>query len=169
MAGNRRKIARKRSSFPDRTDRALSWRARRAGDHVLCRSERQCAGNQGVRQRRDGVRQMTRPQAIALGLGTAALILLLGALGFQYLDRLPPCELCMWQRWPHVGAAVAGLGGPLLIRIRLVERGVAPAIAGLAALLVAISGAVGVYHAGIEWHWWPGPQSCTGSAFPYTG
>ena len=47
---------------------------------------------------------MTRPQAIALGLGTAALILLLGALGFQYLDRLPPCELCMWQRWPHVGA-----------------------------------------------------------------
>jgi disulfide bond formation protein DsbB len=112
---------------------------------------------------------MRRPQAIAIAVGMASLALLLGALGFQYLDRLPPCELCMWQRWPHVSAAVVGLGGPLLIRVRLVERGAAPAIAGLAALLIAISGAVGVYHAGIEWHWWPGPQSCTGPAFQYTG
>jgi disulfide bond formation protein DsbB len=112
---------------------------------------------------------MTRPQAIAIGLGTASVLLLLGALGFQYLGHLPPCELCLWQRWPHVAAAVVGLGGPLFIRIRLVERGAAWGIAALAALLVAISGAVGVYHAGIEWHWWPGPQSCTGSAFQYTG
>jgi disulfide bond formation protein DsbB len=112
---------------------------------------------------------MMRPQAIAIAVGAAAVALLLGALGFQYFDRLPPCELCMWQRWPHVAAAVVGFGGPLLIRLRLVERGSASAVAGLAALLVAISGAVGVYHAGIEWHWWPGPQSCTGSAFQYTG
>lgn len=110
-----------------------------------------------------------RAQTIAMGLGTAAILLLLGALGFQYLDRLPPCELCMWQRWPHVAAAVVGLGGPLLIRFGLVERGAVWSIAVLTALLVAISGAVGVYHAGIEWHWWPGPQSCTGSAFQYTG
>jgi disulfide bond formation protein DsbB len=112
---------------------------------------------------------MMRPQAIAIAVGMAAIALLLGAIGFQYLARLPPCELCLWQRWPHVAAAVVGLGGPLLIRFRLVERGAAFSIAGLAALLVAISGAVGVYHAGIEWHWWPGPQSCTGSAFQYTG
>jgi len=112
---------------------------------------------------------MIRPQAIAIGLGIAAVFLLLGALGFQYLDRLPPCELCMWQRWPHVAAAAVGLGGPLLIRLGLAERGTARSIATLAALLVGISGAVGVYHAGIEWHWWPGPQSCTGSAFQYAG
>jgi disulfide bond formation protein DsbB len=51
----------------------------------------------------------------------------------------------------------------------LVERGAAWGIAAVTALLVALSGAVGVYHAGIEWHWWPGPQSCTGSAFRFTG
>jgi len=112
---------------------------------------------------------MNRPQAVAVGLGTASVLLLLGALGFQYLGRLPPCELCMWQRWPHVAAAVVGLGGPLLVRFRLVERGAMWAIAALTALLVAVSGGVGVYHAGIEWHWWPGPQSCTGAAFHYTG
>ena len=112
---------------------------------------------------------MTRPQGIALGLGAASVLLLLGVLGFQYLGRLPPCELCLWQRWPHVGAAVVGLGGPLLIRFRLVERGTIRGIAALAALLIALSGAVGVYHAGVEWHWWPGPQSCTGPAFRFTG
>jgi disulfide bond formation protein DsbB len=109
-----------------------------------------------------------RPQSIALALGTASLLLLLGALGFQYLDRLPPCELCMWQRWPHVGAAVVGFGGPLLIRTGLLERGAARGVAGLAALLIAISGSIGVYHAGVEWHWWPGPQSCTGTGYHYS-
>jgi disulfide bond formation protein DsbB len=112
---------------------------------------------------------MIRPQAIALGLGTVSLLLLLAVLGFQYLARMPPCELCLWQRWPHVGAVVVGFGGPLLIRAGLLERGAARGVAALAALLIAISGAIGVYHAGVEWHWWPGPQSCTGPAFHYTG
>src|SRR5215469_14132844 len=112
---------------------------------------------------------MIRCQGIAVALGTASVLLLLGALGFQYLGHLPPCELCMWQRWPHAAAAVVGLGGPVLIRFGLAESGTAWSIAALAALLIAIAGAVGAYHAGIEWHWWPGPQSCTGSAFQYTG
>lgn len=112
---------------------------------------------------------MSRPLAIAVALGCISLLLLLGVLGFQYLGRLPPCELCLWQRWPHVGAAVVGLGGALLIRAGLLDLGAARGVAALAALLIAISGAVGLYHAGVEWHWWPGPQSCTGSAFRYSG
>ena len=44
-----------------------------------------------------------------MGAGSAAL--LLGALGFQYLVHLPPCEMCQWQRWPHIAAAVIGLIG----------------------------------------------------------
>lgn len=112
---------------------------------------------------------MNRPLAVAVGVGCVSLLLLLGALGFQYLGRLPPCELCLWQRWPHVGAVVVGFGGPLLIRAGLLDLGAARGVAALAALLIAISGAVGVYHAGVEWHWWQGPQSCTGSAFHYAG
>jgi len=110
-----------------------------------------------------------RSQAISVALGTASVLLLLGALGFQYLGHIPPCELCMWQRWPHAAAAVVGLGGPLLILFGLAERSTAWSIAVLTALLIAVSGGVGAYHAGIEWHWWPGPQSCTGSAFQLTG
>jgi disulfide bond formation protein DsbB len=112
---------------------------------------------------------VSRAQLVAVALGTASVAFLVAALGFQYLGHLPPCELCLWQRWPHVGAAVVGLGGSLLIRVGLLERGAARGVAGLAALLIAISGAIGVYHAGVEWHWWPGPQTCTGDAFRYTG
>jgi disulfide bond formation protein DsbB len=112
---------------------------------------------------------MNRPRNIAIALGTVSLLLLLAVLGFQYIGRIPPCELCLWQRWPHVGAVVVGYGGPLLISIGLLERGAARSVAGLAALLIAVSGAIGVYHAGVEWHWWQGPQSCTGPAFHLTG
>ena len=38
-------------------------------------------------------------------------LLLLGALGFEALGDLPPCPLCMEQRWIHVWALGAGLAG----------------------------------------------------------
>jgi len=102
-------------------------------------------------------------------LGALALALILGALGFQYLGRLPPCEMCMWQRYPHIAAAAIGLGGGLLLRFGLLDRKLGTALAALVALLIAISGVLGVYHAGVEWHWWAGPSACTGSAFRFTG
>ena len=106
---------------------------------------------------------------IALVLGLAAFALILGALGFQYLDRLPPCEMCMWQRYPHIAAGVVGIGGFLLLRAKILPASTGAAIAIATALLIAVSGLIGVYHAGVEWHFWPGPQSCTGSAFHASG
>jgi disulfide bond formation protein DsbB len=37
-------------------------------------------------------------------------------------------------------------------------------ISGLAllALVMAVSTGLGVYHAGVEWKWWPGPADCSG-------
>jgi disulfide bond formation protein DsbB len=51
----------------------------------------------------------------------------------------------------------------------MIERKWAASIAWFALLCVAISGGIGVYHAGIEWHLWKGPQHCTGPRFEYTG
>ncbi len=111
----------------------------------------------------------SRPDQVALGVGLLALILLLGALGFEYLGGLAPCEMCMWQRWPHIAAAVIGIGGGLLGLAGLLDRRLATSIAILALMFVALSGAIGVYHAGVEWKWWPGPDACTGHAFILTG
>jgi disulfide bond formation protein DsbB len=109
------------------------------------------------------------PANVALLLGTGALFLILGALGFQYLDRLPPCEICMWQRYPHIAAAAAGIGGYLLMRGGIVPSAWGSAFAVLALCLIVSSGAIGIYQAGIEWQWWPGPTACTGAAFQTTG
>lgn len=32
------------------------------------------------------------------------LVLLGGALAFQYVGKLYPCEMCWWQRYPHIVA-----------------------------------------------------------------
>lgn len=106
---------------------------------------------------------------IALMLGTVSLVLILGALGFEYIGGYPPCEMCMWQRYPHFAAIVVGLGGGLLLQYGALPRNLAKPIAILTALLVAITGIIGIYHAGVEWKMWAGPAACTGTAFQITG
>jgi disulfide bond formation protein DsbB len=91
----------------------------------------------------------------AAGAGSAAL--LVGAFAFQYMGGLPPCALCIWQRWPHAVAAI--IAAVLMVAPPALRRPLL-AIGALAALTTA---AIGGYHAGIEQGWWSGPTSCTGS------
>ncbi|MBW6527631.1 disulfide bond formation protein B [Sphingomonas sp. RHCKR7] len=82
--------------------------------------------------------------------------LLAGAWAFQLIGGLYPCEMCHWQRWPHYGAAaMAALA--FVVRAPRVQ---ATLVAGAAALIV-VSGAIGVFHAGVEYHWWQGMTACT--------
>jgi disulfide bond formation protein DsbB len=91
----------------------------------------------------------------ALGSGA----MLGGAYYFQYVVGLPPCEMCWWQRYPHMVAIAAGLLAFLSFK--------APRLA-LVLLLTAITALVvtagiGVFHAGVEYRWWAGPQACSGA------
>ena len=80
--------------------------------------------------------------------------LLGGALFSQYVGGLYPCEMCYWQRWPHGAAILLALGAFFIAgRERLLVM--------LAALAVAISGAIGLFHAGVEMGWWEGITHCT--------
>ena len=87
-------------------------------------------------------------------VGACALALIAGALGFQYLAHLPPCEMCHWQRWPHIAAAIIGLALVPFLRTR------AHALAWAAVMLVVISGLIGAYQTGIQLNLLPGPP-CT--------
>jgi len=83
--------------------------------------------------------------------------LLGGALLSQYVGGLYPCEMCYWQRWPHAAAillAVLACTGPA-------QSGRARALTLLAALAIAVSGAIGVYHAGVEAKIFEGFTQCT--------
>ena len=85
------------------------------------------------------------------------LALLGGALGSQYLGGLHPCEMCYWQRWPHAAAimlAALAFAGPAdSSRSRMLTL--------LAAFAIAVSGAIGVYHAGVEAKIFEGFTQCT--------
>ncbi len=110
-----------------------------------------------------------KPERVAIFAGLVALALILGALGFQYLDRLPPCEMCHWQRWPHIAAAVIGIVGGFAVASGRLDSRQATALAAVTILLIFASGAIGAYQAGIEWKWWPGPTACTGDRVVLTG
>ena len=85
------------------------------------------------------------------------LALLGGALGSQYIGGLHPCEMCHWQRWPH-GVAI------LFAALALTAPAASPRSVNLtllAALAIAVSGAIGAYHAGVEAKIFEGFTSCT--------
>src|SRR3546814_1827450 len=73
----------------------------------------------------------------------APLLLYGGALVSQYGFGLHPCEMCYWQRWPHQAAILLGLAALLMRRNDKAMR----ALTLLAALAIAVSGAIGVFHA----------------------
>ena len=98
---------------------------------------------------------LARMIALLLPLG-----LLGGALGSQYLGGLAPCEMCYWQRWPH-GAAIL-LAGLAFSAAPASER--SRTLILLAALAIAVSGAIGVYHAGVELGVFEGLTTCAATA-----
>lgn len=94
---------------------------------------------------------------LAFSLGLAAI---LGALAFEHIGGLVPCVLCLTQRLPYyIGLpvlAVVIFGWDLLpVPLRL-------ALTALAGGLFAWGAGLGVYHAGVEWGIFEGPQSCSG-------
>jgi disulfide bond formation protein DsbB len=82
--------------------------------------------------------------------------LIAGAWIFQ-LAGYPPCEMCHWQRWPHY-AAIAAAGASFLAVSRTGSR---VTLVALAAILIGVSGAIGAFHAGVEYGWWEGVTACT--------
>lgn len=100
------------------------------------------------------ISKLHRAHALTLLLPTA---LLGGAFGFEYIGGLHPCEMCIWQRWPHgIAIALALLAFMLPHRARRF-------VLVLACLAIATSGAIGVFHAGVEQNWWEGLTRCASS------
>ena len=95
---------------------------------------------------------------LALGV---PVFLLGGALVSQFAFGLAPCEMCWWQRYPHMLAIVFAL-------LAFFWRPVRPLVA-VAALAVLVSGLIGGFHAGVEYKWWEGVTACTASPFAAGG
>lgn len=100
---------------------------------------------------------------ISLGLVTLGMAVSVGsALAFEHIGGYIPCHLCLLERIPYYTGIPIGIIGLLAWRYRLpgfITRLTLLIIAGL-----MIWGMImGVYHSGVEWHWWAGPTDCSGS------
>ncbi|MGE0210394.1 MAG: disulfide bond formation protein B [Parvibaculaceae bacterium] len=94
-----------------------------------------------------------------LTFGTLAL-----AWGFQLVGGYVPCPLCLQQRWPYYAVIVLSAALLVVLSTSPTKTGLARAGLVLAALVMLAGAGLGVYHAGVEWHWWAGPAACGGGA-----
>jgi disulfide bond formation protein DsbB len=97
-------------------------------------------------------------QQTGLAIGLAAAGAIAGALVFEHGFGMAPCKLCLLQRNPYYVAMPLGLVAAL-----------APArwsrlAVGVLALVFLVSAGLGIYHAGVEWGFFLGPNDCGGSA-----
>jgi disulfide bond formation protein DsbB len=98
--------------------------------------------------------------AIAIAVAGGAAIV--AAWIFQYGLGLSPCPLCLEQRYAYYFAV------PLAVMVAVGDQAGASRKVLLGALIAIAAGmvwnaALGVYHSGIEWKLWAGPQECSGS------
>ena len=111
-----------------------------------------------------GMQALTRSRpgvaaAVLVAAGGAATML--GAYYFQYVMGLRPCPLCLEQRIAFYVSI------PLAIVVAIAAgRGARPRIAaaglGVIALAMLFNSGLALFHAGVEWKWWLGPQECSG-------
>jgi disulfide bond formation protein DsbB len=86
------------------------------------------------------------------------------ALGFELIGGWAPCPLCLQQRYAYYA------GIPLLFLALVLLSAGKNRDAGLLFLLVSFAflanASLGVYHAGAEWQYWAGPDTCAATNAP---
>jgi disulfide bond formation protein DsbB len=92
----------------------------------------------------------------AFGLLCAAIAI---ALAFEHIGGYIPCALCLEQRTPYY-AAIPVLGAGLVLNAKSSPAWLVRATFALGGLIMLYGLWLGVFHAGFEWGFWPGPQDC---------
>lgn len=109
----------------------------------------------------DAIRNRPFIELALLAALLASAALLAGAHIFEALGY-PPCALCLDEREAHWTAmTIAGAG---LIAYYIMKAPLAAAAAvGATALVYAVSAGLAFFHTGVEFHFWPGPATCSGA------
>ncbi|SCW90810.1 disulfide bond formation protein B [Ancylobacter rudongensis] len=102
-------------------------------------------------------RQVTAALVVAVASAGA----LAGAWYFQLVVGLAPCPLCLEQRIPYYIAVPVALIGAVCAAFG--RQGPARVALALCGMLMALGAFLAVYHAGVEWAWWAGPDTCSGA------
>ena len=93
-----------------------------------------------------------------------SLAVLLAAFAFEVIGGYSACPLCLQQRYAYYAAIPISFLGLVLLSGDY-ARVAGFLFLGLALAFLANAG-LGVYHAGIEWEFWAGPETCSGTTQP---
>ena len=102
----------------------------------------------------------TRLGQICLAIALLSALAVGGALAIEYIGGIAPCPLCLDQRIAYYAAI------PLALLAFALVPGNVPLCRVILALLAVgflFNAGLGVYHSGVEWGWWPGPETCSGA------
>ena len=83
--------------------------------------------------------------------------LLLSAYYFQYFGGLNPCQMCIWQRWPHFAVIFFSL-------LIILTKKYAVTLLIFAALSALTTSIIGVWHSGVELEFFYLPEACSSSS-----
>ena len=86
---------------------------------------------------------------------------LAAALTLEHVGGFRPCPLCLEERYAHYASIPAALIAVALARSAPI---VSRVLLGLIAAAFVFNAGLSAFHAGVEWHWWAGPDSCSGVA-----
>ncbi|MFL4974603.1 MAG: disulfide bond formation protein B [Microvirga sp.] len=111
------------------------------------------------------IARLTERRAAILVILAVAAATIGTALFSQHVLGYIPCKLCYWQRQPYYVAIPVALA---LIVLPLSDRARRGGLL-LLSLIFLVGAALGSYHAGVEWGFWPGPADCGGAAPPAAG
>jgi disulfide bond formation protein DsbB len=83
-----------------------------------------------------------------------------GAVAFsyiaQYILHKTPCQLCLYERYIIIAAAIIGSMSWIFFRYRRMGQ----VCIFFMILSLAVGGGVSGFHVGVERHWWRGTSSC---------
>ena len=102
----------------------------------------------------------TRLGQICLAVALLSALAVGGALAIEHVGGIAPCPLCLDQRIAYYAAI------PLALLAFALLPGNVPLCRAVLALLAVgflFNAGLGVYHSGVEWGWWPGPDTCSGA------
>lgn len=88
----------------------------------------------------------------------AAVVIILTALGFEHIGGYRPCPLCLQQRYAYY-AGIPLLFGALVL-VSMDQQRLAGALFALVAAGFLANAGLALYHAGVEWRLWAGPDTC---------
>lgn len=107
-------------------------------------------------------------RVVPLYLAIAMAVVVGSALAFEHIGGYIPCALCLEQRMPYYVAV------PIMVFASLSKIITVPAV--VTRLLILVAGLIMLYgmwlagfHSGVEWLWWPGPESCGAAADGLSG